>query len=92
MVLDSHRGGDWYIQFFIAIIFNPSGPSLERYLAQQRCNFCMLIEVFGPNQFVLAATPGDPFPPGGMDLFSLQTLHSCLELTCVSGGDYTRGT
>jgi hypothetical protein len=81
VVLDAHPVGDWCIQFHIGILFNPSGPLLGHYLAQQRHNFCALIKVFGPNQFVLVANPGDPFPPMGTDLFSPQTLHGCLELT-----------
>ena len=58
--------------------FGPSGP--PSFLPQQCHNFCVLIKVFGPNQLVLAANPGDPIPPA-TDFCSLQTLHGCLELT-----------
>ena len=80
-VLDAHRVGEWVIQLHIGIFFNPSRASLRRYLAQQRRNFCALIEVFGPNQLVLVATTGNPFPPKRTALFSPQTLHGCLYLT-----------
>ena len=83
VVLDAHCVGDWCIQFHIGIFFNLSRPPLGRDLAQQRRNFCTLIEVVGPNQFVLVANPGDPFPPARTALFSLQTLHGCLDLAYV---------
>jgi hypothetical protein len=82
-VLDILCMGDWCIQFHIGIFFNPIGPLLGHYLAQQRRNVCTLIEVFGPNQFVLVANPVDPFPPARTALFSPQTLHGCVDLTYV---------
>ncbi len=84
VVLDADRLGDWNIQFHIGSFFNPtSGLPYERHLRQQRRNFGMLIEIFGPNQFVLVATFGAPFSPETTELFALQTLHGCLYLPYV---------
>ena len=80
-VLDAHCVGDWFIQLHIGTVFNPSGAPLQRYLSQQRHNFCALIESFGPNQFVLVATAGNSLSPERTDVFSPQTLHLCLYLT-----------
>ena len=62
VVLDAHCVGDWCIQFYRGISLNPNGPTPERYLTQHRRKFCGLIELFGPNQFVLVTNPGNPFP------------------------------
>ena len=67
----------------IGIFFNPSRAPFQRYLTQQPHNFCALIEVFGPNQFVLVATSGDPCSSELTDLFSPQTLYGCLHFTYV---------
>ena len=83
VVLDAHCLGDWSIQFHIGVFFNPSGALFGHYLTQQRRNFCALIEVFDPNQFVLVATSGDPCSSEITDLFSPQTLYGCLHLTYV---------
>ena len=84
MVLDADRLGDWSIQFHIGSFFNPtSGAPFQRYLTQQRRNFCTLIEVFGPNQFILVATSGNPCSPEITELFAPQTLYGCLHLTYV---------
>ena len=81
-VLDAHCLGDWCIQFHSGIfLIGPSRP--PGFLPQQRNNFCGLIKVFGPNQLVLVTNPGNPFPPAGTDLFSPETLHSCLKLRYV---------
>ena len=81
--LDANRLGDWCIQFHIGIFFNPSRAPFQCYLTQQPHNFCALIEVFGPNQFVLVATSGDPCSSELTDLFSPQTLYGCLHFTYV---------
>ena len=84
VVLDANRLGDWNIQFHIGSFFNPtSGLPFQRHLCQQRCNFGTLIEIFGPNQFVLVATSGAPFSPETTDKFAPQTLHECLHLTYI---------
>ncbi len=81
-VLDAHCLGDWCIQFHSGIfLIGPSGS--PGFLPQQRQNLCTLIEEFGPNQLVLVTNPGNPFPLAGTDLFSPETLHSCLELRYV---------
>ena len=83
-VLDAARLGDWNILFHIGSFFNPtSGLPFQRQLRQQRRNFCTLIEIFGPNQFVLVATPGAPFSPENTELSAPQTLHGCLQLPYV---------
>ena len=81
--LDANRLGDWCIQFHIGIFFNPSRAPFQCYLTQQPHNFCALIEVFGPNQFVLVATSSDPCSPEITELFAPQTLYGCLHLTYV---------
>ncbi len=64
VVLDADCLGDWNIQFHIGSFFNPtSGLPFQRHLCQQRCNFGTLIEIFGPNQFVLVATSGTLLSP-----------------------------
>ncbi len=84
MVLDADRLEDWNIQFHIGSFFNPtSGLPFQRHLRQQRRNFCTLIKIFGPNQFVLVATSGAPFSPETTELFAPQTLHGCLHLPYV---------
>jgi hypothetical protein len=83
-VLDAARLGDWHLLFHIGSFFNPtSGLPFQRQLRQQQRNFCMLIEIFGPNQFVLVATPGAPFSPETTELSAPQTLHGCLQLPYV---------
>ena len=83
MVLDAQRLGDWEFLFHreVWLSFGPSEP--PSFLPQQRRNLGALIEVFGPNQLVLVANPGNPIPPAGTDFCSPQTLHGCLELTYV---------
>ena len=84
VVLDADRLGDWNIQFHIGSFFKPtSGLPFQRHLRQQRHNFCMLIKIFGPNQFVLVATSGAPFSPEPTELFAPLTLHKCLHLPYV---------
>ena len=82
--MDANRLGDWNIHVHIGSFFNPnSGLPYERYLRQQQRNFCTLIEIFGPNQFVLVATSGAPFFPETTDLFAPQTLHGSLHLAYI---------
>ena len=84
VVLDAQRLGDWEFLFHqeVWLSFGPSRP--PSFLPQQHRNLGALIEVFGPNQLVLVANPGNPIPPAGTDFCSPQTLHGCLELTlCV---------
>ena len=74
VVLDANCMGDWNIQFHIGSFFNPtSGLPFQRHQFQQRHNFCTLIKIFGPNQFVLVATSGAPFSPKTTELFAPQT-------------------
>ena len=76
--------GNWNIQFHIGSFFNPtSGLPFQCHLRQQQRNFCMLIKIFGPNQFVLVATSDAPFSPETTILFAPQTLHGCLHLPYV---------
>ena len=83
-VLDANCLGNWNIHFHIGSFFNPnSGLPYKRYLRQQRRNFCTLIKIFGPNQFVLVATSGAPFSPETTELFAPQTLHGCLYLPYI---------
>ena len=79
-VLDAYRVGD--LQLRTGNTFNPSRALLRCYLHdKQHPNFWALIKNFGPNQFVLVATDGNPLSPKRTATFSLQTLHSCLSLT-----------
>ena len=71
VVLDANHLGDWNIQFHIGRFFNPtSGLLFQRNLRQQQRNFCTLIEIFGPNQFVLVATSSALFSPETTELFA----------------------
>ncbi len=71
VVLDANHLGDWNIQFHIGRFFNPtSGLLFQRNLRQQQQNFCTLIEMFGPTQFVLVATFSALFSPETMELFA----------------------
>ena len=81
-VLDPHRVGDIFLQLPIGNTFNPSGDRLRCCLHdEQRPTYCGLIEIFGPNQFVLVATDGDLLYLKRTAAFSPQTLYSCLSLT-----------
>jgi hypothetical protein len=82
--LDANCLGDWNIHFHIGSFFNPAGKlPFQHHLLQQRRNFCTLIKIVGPNQFILVATSGAPFSPETTELLAPQTLHGCLHLTYI---------
>ena len=84
VVLDANCLGDWNIQFHIGSFFNPtSGLPFQRHLRQQRRNFYMVIEIFGPNQFVLVLFEIMTFFLVDPLLFAPQILHGCLHLTYI---------
>ena len=77
--LEAHCFGDWHLQLTRGVTFNPSRAHLQCYLSKQQAPMtCMLIKIFGLNQFVLVLPQDNPLSAELMALFVPGTLYLCL--------------